>query len=256
MSDSKFKEILIKGILERKEILPGGLGDNAPDSEFDSKQLEMGIKAELEHTKNKSLAKEIAKDHLKEDPKYYTKLKKMESKSLTEKSHWAKRKSENGKKTVKQEYSTHKKRRNETGAAREQNRRVRNTERGKAQANARDEIRRKKEQGKLTEPKTCPICGKNPGKTKNGLSNMIWDHDKGYSEEGEAKGRWMCRTCHNKKDNNKPGDTSVKNKRRTDGLGSIDKEKGEKYIKKASQAESKASPGLIKLIADHMFTIY
>lgn len=49
-----------------------------PDSEFDKQQLEMGIKVELEHTDCKELAKEIAKDHLKEMPDYYTRLKKME----------------------------------------------------------------------------------------------------------------------------------------------------------------------------------
>lgn len=41
-----------------------------------NKQLEMGIKVEQEHTSNKEMAKEIALDHLKEDPAYYSKLKK------------------------------------------------------------------------------------------------------------------------------------------------------------------------------------
>jgi len=45
---------------------------------FSKKQLEMGIKAELEHTKSRRIAKEIAKDHLVEFPKYYTELRKME----------------------------------------------------------------------------------------------------------------------------------------------------------------------------------
>jgi hypothetical protein len=39
-------------------------------------QLRLGIKTEMEHTDNKKQAKEIALDHLAEDPKYYTKLKK------------------------------------------------------------------------------------------------------------------------------------------------------------------------------------
>jgi len=42
------------------------------------KQLEKGIKVELEHTDNKSQAMEIAMDHLWEDPKYYDKLEKVE----------------------------------------------------------------------------------------------------------------------------------------------------------------------------------
>lgn len=47
-----------------------------------SSQLKLGIKKELEHShlfpKNlrEVMAKRIAKDHLKEDPKYYSKLKK------------------------------------------------------------------------------------------------------------------------------------------------------------------------------------
>lgn len=37
-------------------------------------QLQKGIKVEMEHTKQYSVAKEIALDHLKEDPNYYSKL--------------------------------------------------------------------------------------------------------------------------------------------------------------------------------------
>ena len=51
-----------------------------PDSEFDPKELELGIKVEMEHTNDKILAKSIAKDHLLEVPDYYTKLKKVEEK--------------------------------------------------------------------------------------------------------------------------------------------------------------------------------
>lgn len=43
-------------------------------------QLDKGIKVEMEHTKSKVKAREIAMDHLFEDPKYYQKLKKIESK--------------------------------------------------------------------------------------------------------------------------------------------------------------------------------
>jgi len=39
-------------------------------------QFKLGIKTEMEHTDNKKQAKEIASDHLSENPKYYTKLKK------------------------------------------------------------------------------------------------------------------------------------------------------------------------------------
>jgi hypothetical protein len=42
------------------------------------KELEMGIKIEMEHTDDKDMAKEIAMDHLWENPSYYSKLKKSE----------------------------------------------------------------------------------------------------------------------------------------------------------------------------------
>lgn len=47
------------------------------------KQLYMGMKVEMEHTDDKEKAKEIAMDHLWEDPTYYTKLKKIEAKEMT-----------------------------------------------------------------------------------------------------------------------------------------------------------------------------
>jgi hypothetical protein len=56
-----------------------GEHDFSPDSEFDAEQLKMGIEIEKEHTKSNLIAKLITKDHLKEDPKYYSKLKKMEN---------------------------------------------------------------------------------------------------------------------------------------------------------------------------------
>jgi len=37
----------------------------------------MGIKEEMEHTDDPKEAEKIAKDHLREDPKYYTHLLKM-----------------------------------------------------------------------------------------------------------------------------------------------------------------------------------
>lgn len=68
------KNTLIKKVMAKlKDKLPGGLADNIPDSEFDSKQLEKGIEIEMEHVKDKELAKEIAKDHLAEIPNYYLK---------------------------------------------------------------------------------------------------------------------------------------------------------------------------------------
>jgi copper(I)-binding protein len=49
------------------------------------KQLEKGIKVEMEHTKDKTKAREIAMDHLWEHPNYYDKLEKIEGKEGKEK---------------------------------------------------------------------------------------------------------------------------------------------------------------------------
>jgi len=65
---SKAKEILDK--------IKGGKGDKASEKDFDPKELEMGLAVEMEHTTDKAIALEITKDHLTEDPHYYSKLKK------------------------------------------------------------------------------------------------------------------------------------------------------------------------------------
>ena len=61
-------------------ILGAGMAKRKGFTEKDAskKELEMGIKVEMEHTKNKAVAKRIALDHLSEMPDYYTKLVKME----------------------------------------------------------------------------------------------------------------------------------------------------------------------------------
>ncbi len=43
------------------------------------KQLEKGQKIEMEHTKNKELAKKIAMDHIYEVPDYYDRLEMIET---------------------------------------------------------------------------------------------------------------------------------------------------------------------------------
>ncbi len=47
------------------------------------KELNMGVKIEMEHTDSEEIAKEIAMDHLWENPSYYSKLKKMETNEVT-----------------------------------------------------------------------------------------------------------------------------------------------------------------------------
>lgn len=60
---------VLKGVGKHKDV---------PDDQFDSEQLKLGMKVEQEHTGDPYIAKIIAKDHLKEIPDYYSRLKKME----------------------------------------------------------------------------------------------------------------------------------------------------------------------------------
>lgn len=64
-------------LVKHKDQMPGGKGDKLKPEDVDPEQLRMGIEVEMEHTKDRALAQEIALDHLAEDPKYYTKLKKV-----------------------------------------------------------------------------------------------------------------------------------------------------------------------------------
>ena len=44
------------------------------ESDADPAELKLGIETEMEHTNDQDHAKQIALDHLSEDPHYYTKL--------------------------------------------------------------------------------------------------------------------------------------------------------------------------------------
>jgi hypothetical protein len=89
----------VKGgfVYENKEKLKGGKADNKTFEDLVKKykkhgksisnvetmlkkQLNKGVRVEMEHTNDKGKAKEIAMDHLFEDPKYYDKLEKIETK--------------------------------------------------------------------------------------------------------------------------------------------------------------------------------
>lgn len=59
---------------DESNLLEGGRGDNLSDGDVDKEELKKGLKVEKEHTKDKRIAKEIALDHLAEDPNYYSKL--------------------------------------------------------------------------------------------------------------------------------------------------------------------------------------
>jgi hypothetical protein len=70
------------------EVIPGGLSKGMSLRDIADKhgvsfeelkqEAKKGLKVELEHTSDKEVAYEIAKDHLFEDPKYYDKLAKIE----------------------------------------------------------------------------------------------------------------------------------------------------------------------------------
>lgn len=64
----------------QKDLLTGGDADNLPDRDFSAPALAEGAEHEHEHTDNDQVAKEIAKDHLQEDPAYYKKVDAIEGK--------------------------------------------------------------------------------------------------------------------------------------------------------------------------------
>ena len=66
----------MKTYKEWETQIKGGLADKNEPSDFDPKELKMGIEVEKEHTDDIKVATEIAMDHLKEYPNYYTRLKK------------------------------------------------------------------------------------------------------------------------------------------------------------------------------------
>lgn len=72
------KALLAPALKKAADLLPGGKADNVPDSKFSPTSLAEGQKDEREHTNNNQVAKEIAKDHLSEDPRYYEKNREVE----------------------------------------------------------------------------------------------------------------------------------------------------------------------------------
>ena len=78
----------------KEDTIPGGLSDgktlqdiankHTVDIDELTKEYQKGIKVELEHTSDRSIAEEIARDHLFENPKYYTKLATIETESVNE----------------------------------------------------------------------------------------------------------------------------------------------------------------------------
>ncbi len=71
---TRYKKLMENTALNKSEadLMPGGKGDNKPDDIFEEKQLKRGVEIEMkEHGLDEARAKEIAKDHLTEDPNYY-----------------------------------------------------------------------------------------------------------------------------------------------------------------------------------------
>jgi aspartate 1-decarboxylase len=81
--ESKEGSNKLKGGLSDKMSLGDIAHKHKIDVEKLTKQFIKGVKVEMEHTKDKQKAKEIAMDHLVEDPKYYDKLAKIEAKEVT-----------------------------------------------------------------------------------------------------------------------------------------------------------------------------
>jgi hypothetical protein len=76
-----------------KDKIPGGKAEGQPNEKYDEDQLGKGVEVETEHTPDREVAKEIAKDHLEESEdfkdgegaKYYDKLEDMEKEIEKEK---------------------------------------------------------------------------------------------------------------------------------------------------------------------------
>lgn len=72
------KALSSAGVEKAADKLPGGRADDKSSDDFDEGSLREGAKHEKEHTDDPALAREIAMDHLAEDPRYYEKLKQVE----------------------------------------------------------------------------------------------------------------------------------------------------------------------------------
>lgn len=80
-SDDNDLSVNFKGVNFDTDFEQAGYFNQYGLNNVDEKELEMGIKVEMEHTTNKEIAKRIALDHLTEISNYYTLLKEMEDKA-------------------------------------------------------------------------------------------------------------------------------------------------------------------------------
>lgn len=78
----KLSEILVEKLLDAPTKTPEQIAKLHGVSVDDiQRELSKGVRVEMEHTSKDAVAREIALDHLAEDPRYYTKLEKVESKA-------------------------------------------------------------------------------------------------------------------------------------------------------------------------------
>jgi hypothetical protein len=68
-------QIDIKGF---KDVLKGGLADGKPITAYDLEELLVGIKFEMEHSRDAFIALEIAMDHLEGIADYYSRLRRLD----------------------------------------------------------------------------------------------------------------------------------------------------------------------------------
>jgi hypothetical protein len=73
----------LKGGVSDKKTLEDVAKKHTVELEKLKQELDKGVKVEMEHTNDKDKAKEIAMDHLFEDPNYYVKLNKIEATEAT-----------------------------------------------------------------------------------------------------------------------------------------------------------------------------
>ena len=84
-SDDNDLNVNFKGVNFDTDFEQAGYFNQYGLNNVDEKELEMGIKVEMEHTTNKEIAKRIALDHLTEISNYYTLLAEMEDKAKEQK---------------------------------------------------------------------------------------------------------------------------------------------------------------------------
>jgi Protein of unknown function (DUF5661) len=65
-----------------RQLLRGGKADSKNPSDFNPQSLRKGMKVEREHSSDPRVQREVAMDHLEEDPRYYEKLEKMEKQAM------------------------------------------------------------------------------------------------------------------------------------------------------------------------------